>query len=147
MKVEDYIGSNEFGLLIAEIGQNNHLHVDQIDKLVSVIESYARGGIKKEELLGEMKEYAEIDEETAKKLIEEINTNILLPLRAKMQVAEEKADASQIPDMIDQRMQGTIVTINKTEKANIPTSAPVTPPSTPTTPQTYAVDPYREQIK
>jgi hypothetical protein len=154
-EVMKYMVSSEFDDTVVMVGNKFGLNVNQIGNLISIIKDYIYGNIKKEDLVGEISEAAEIDVETVNKMLPDINTQVLDPLKTRIlmsynyeQPAEDKTPNNPTPAPsidVNQENKGETPTPEHHElivvNSNLKESNVSTVKSS-----NYTVDPYREPL-
>jgi len=166
--VREALLSNDVSGHVRAIGSKHKLHIDQMSVLDDITIMTMLGFISPLEFSTQIKAQLNLDEESAKKLADEINTEIFLVVRESMKNASQPAPATAAvkiatpvpppapaPKPIEPHpadimlTQKTVTTAPSAPMAPKPATPPAPPqapkPATPpVTPQPYKADPYRE---
>ncbi len=141
-EVIQYLVSSEFNDTVVKVGEKFNLNINQIGNLIAIIKNYVYGNIQKSELVGNIIESVEVDEETVIKMLPDINTAILEPLKTRILMSYnyemgegEKTDA-EIPNLAKdpnttQAPVAPVINNTPVNTATTPTQTPVKTIETP----------------
>lgn len=133
---------------IRAISKKYNLHIDQLGELSAHIGYLMVGALKPKQFIPELVEEMNIDEATATKIVQEVNEQLLTPIRDSLKKihgldgskplveevkVEEKAKNPPPATNFDDRLGKYFSTTNNTD-ANLPNPRP------------YTQDPYREAV-
>ncbi len=137
--IKDALYSPEVLEKIRKIGEDNHLHLDTIGDIEGETNIYLAGDITAEGFQQAITILVK-DEITAKKIIKEIDEQILMPLRKKMELDSTKTE-SRTSSPFAEKMTGSVA-LPVTTHTVVDTPAPT--PTTIVQQQRKLPDPYRE---
>lgn len=166
--IDKFIGSEEMYEKINRIGEHHNLHIDQLGELGSEITLVLKGKNPTSNFIDNVSSRLEIDKAQAEKIVEDINTEIILPLRQGIVEGNHKIET---PDEILKHIEDGGLELPAPEQP-IPAPAPTPAPEPAPTPEKtepqsenltehllnnavispkvekkYTVDPYREPVE
>lgn len=153
--VRDAIMSEDTGARIRDIATRNKLHIDQASALEDLTTLVMLGFVPTEDFSVEVQRKLLVEKTAADSIIGDIESEIFVPIRERMQAAgehppKEGAPANPVPAMPSPpppKVEAPI--LPQVEQALTQTTATVIPPQTQQQPAQaqkpiYKIDPYRE---